>query len=115
MTAHPVAPYLPPGLQTASGSADPPRRPRVWRLVVGCLLVIALSATTTVVLVKGEIGTLARDLRFHKALKLTSGSLAQAGFGDPQTILLIGNDQRKHTTTTPVLPHSNEMLLVRID
>jgi LCP family protein required for cell wall assembly len=42
-------------------------------------------------------------------------SLAPVGFGDPQTILLIGNDQRAHTTTTPVLPHSNEMLLVRID
>jgi len=41
--------------------------------------------------------------------------LAKAGFGDPETILLVGNDQRAHTTTTPVLPHSNEMLLVRFD
>jgi LCP family protein required for cell wall assembly len=46
---------------------------------------------------------------------VSSGSLAPVGFGDPQTLLLIGNDQRNHTTTTPVLPHSNEMLLVRID
>jgi polyisoprenyl-teichoic acid--peptidoglycan teichoic acid transferase len=87
----------------------------VWRIVVGCLLVVALSAAATVVLVKREIRTLARDLSFHKPLNLSSGSLAPAGFGDPQTILLIGNDQRAHTTTTPVLPHSNEMLLVRID
>ena len=64
---------------------------------------------------KGEIRTLAKDLRFHKAIKLSSGALAPAGFGDAQTILLVGNDQRNHTTTTPVLPHSNEMLLVRID
>lgn len=65
--------------------------------------------------IKGEIKTLASALGQNKALPLGSGSLASAGFGDPQTILLVGNDQRKHTTTTPVLPHSNEMLLVRID
>ncbi len=91
------------------------RRPRIWRLLLGCLLVVALSAGATVVLIKGEIRTLAKDLRFHKAIKLSSGALAPAGFGDAQTILLVGNDQRNHTTTTPVLPHSNEMLLVRID
>jgi polyisoprenyl-teichoic acid--peptidoglycan teichoic acid transferase len=76
---------------------------------------VALSAGATVVLIKGEIRTIAKDLRFHKAIKLSSGALAPAGFGDPQTILLVGNDQRNHTTTAPVLPHSNEMLLVRID
>jgi polyisoprenyl-teichoic acid--peptidoglycan teichoic acid transferase len=84
-------------------------------MLVGCLLVVALSATTTVMFIKGEIKTLASDLSANKAIKLSSGALASAGFGDPQTILLVGNDQRKHTTTTPVLPHSNEMLLVRID
>jgi LCP family protein required for cell wall assembly len=83
--------------------------------VVGCLLVVALSAAGTLVMIRGELGTLARDLSFNKAVDVSSGSLAPVGFGDPQTILLIGNDQRKHTTTTPVLPHANEMLLVRID
>ncbi len=83
--------------------------------MVGCLLVVALSATATIVVIKGEIGTLAKDLSFNKAVNVSPGSLAPAGLGAPQTILLIGNDQRKHTTTTPVLPHSNEMLLVRID
>lgn len=79
------------------------------------MLVVALSAGATVALIKGEIKTIAKDLRFHKAITLSPGVLAPAGFGDTQTILLVGNDQRKHTTTTPVLPHSNEMLLVRID
>jgi LCP family protein required for cell wall assembly len=83
--------------------------------VVGCLLVVAFSATATVVVIKSEIGRLASDLSFNKAVKVSRGSLAPAGYGAPQTTLLIGNDQRKHTTTTPVLPHSNEMLLVRID
>ncbi len=84
-------------------------------MVTACMLMIGLSATTTVVAIKGEIRTLATDLSFHKAIPLSTHDLAPAGFGDPQTILLIGNDQRDHTTTTPVLPHSNEMLLVRID
>lgn len=83
--------------------------------MVGCLLVAVASAATTVVFIQGEFGTLASDLSFNKAIKVSSRSLAPVGFGDPQTILLIGNDQRKHTTTQPVLPHSNEMLLVRID
>jgi LCP family protein required for cell wall assembly len=83
--------------------------------VAGCLLVVALTAATTVVFIKGEIKTLASDLASNKAIKVSPRSLSPVGFGDPQTILLIGNDQRNHTTTTPVLPHSNEMLLVRID
>jgi polyisoprenyl-teichoic acid--peptidoglycan teichoic acid transferase len=112
----PTPPHLGPPVRAP---ADPPpapgRRPRIWRLLLGCVLVVGLSAGATVVLIKGEIKTIAKDLRFHKAIKLPSGTLAPAGFGDTQTILLVGNDQRKHTTTTPVLPHSNEMLLVRID
>jgi polyisoprenyl-teichoic acid--peptidoglycan teichoic acid transferase len=112
----PTRPGLPPG--PIPPSEPPPsfrRRPRIWRLLLGCLLVVSLSAGATVVLIKGEIRTLAKDLRFHRAIKLSSGTLAPAGFGDPETILLVGNDQRNHTTTSPVLPHSNEMLLVRID
>jgi LCP family protein required for cell wall assembly len=120
-TAAPPAPRAPepdapPGrLALFDLPLDPPRRRRVWRIVLGCLLVVALSATATIVVIKGEIGTLATDLSFNKAVNVSPGSLAPAGYGAPQTILLIGNDQRKHTTTTPVLPHSNEMLLVRID
>jgi LCP family protein required for cell wall assembly len=109
------SPYLRGQLPPSDPPPDAPRLPSVWRIVVGCLLVIAISAATTVVFIKDEIGTLASDLSFNKAINVPSHSLAPVGFGDPQTILLIGNDQRNHTTTTPVLPHSNEMLLVRID
>ena len=42
---------------------------------------VALSAGATVVLIKGEIKTIAKDLHFHKAIKLSSGVLAPAGFG----------------------------------
>src|SRR5450755_1298193 len=109
------SPYLPGQLPPSDPPPDAPHRPSAWRIVVGCLLVVALSAATTVVFIKDEIKTLASALSFHRAIQLSPRSLAPVGFGDPQTILLIGNDQRNHTTTTPVLPHSNEMLLVRID
>src|SRR5579863_7506584 len=108
--APPGAPPRPGPGTSAIPPADPPpspdRRPRIWRLLLGCVLVVALSAGATVVLIKGEIKTIAKDLRFHKAITLSPGVLAPAGFGDAQTILLVGNDQRNHTTTTPVLPHS---------
>ncbi len=38
--------------------------------------------------------------------------------GQPETLLLVGNDERKAPKSNPsgaVLPHSNEMLLVRVD
>ncbi len=60
--------------------------------MVAYLLMVVLSAVTTVVVVKIEIGTLAGDLSFHKAIQVSSRSLAPVGFGDPHTILLIGND-----------------------
>jgi hypothetical protein len=85
------SPYLPGQLPPPDPPPDAPRRPSVWRIVVGCLLVIALSAATTVVFIKDEIGTLARDLSFNKAINVPLRSLAPVGFGDPQTILLIGN------------------------
>jgi LCP family protein required for cell wall assembly len=111
----PNSPQWPPGRLPSEPPPDPKRRRFLWRVLAGCLVVVAFSAAVTVMFVKSEIGTLATDLSFHKAIAVSPHSLAPAGFGDPETILLIGNDQRKHTTTEPVLPHSNEMLLVRID
>ena len=73
------------------------------------------SAATTAVIGLGQIHKLRDALSQNPSLALASGALKPAGFGDAQTLLLVGNDQRAHTTTTPVLPHSNEMLLVRID
>ncbi len=86
-----------------------------WRVLGATVVVLVASAITTTVFVRGQINQLAHALGSNKSLVLKSGTLAPAGFGGPETLLLIGNDQRKHTTTTPVLPHANEMLLVRID
>src|SRR5205814_4132276 len=51
------------------------------------------------------------------ALRVAPGSLASGGWGDPQTMLLVGDDQRSLTKYYHVaVPHlANEMLLVRLD
>ncbi len=112
-TAPPTGPGRPP-----PPSGHPPLEPeraRPWRrIVLGCLIVLLCAAGASAKFVSGEVETLRSDLSINPSLHV-GNSLAPAAFGGPQTLLLVGNDQRKHTTTTPVLPHANEMLLVRID
>ena len=84
-------------------------------MLLGCLIVLACAAGTSAVFWSGELDTLKTYLSINPSLKVGAGTLAPTGFGGAQTVLLVGNDQRKHTTTSPVLPHSNEMLLVRLD
>ncbi len=120
VSAPPRPPEAPP--PNAAPAAGPPSGPSpapsrsgiVWRVVLGCLIVLLCSGGAAAVFALGELHTLRDDLKINPSLD-TGSSLAPAGFGDPQTLLLVGNDQRKHTTTSPVLPHSNEMLLVRFD
>jgi LCP family protein required for cell wall assembly len=82
------------------------------------VLLCAAGASATFVL--EQVHTLRNDLSQNHALHIGSGSLAGAGWGDPETLLLVGDDQRTLTGafkdySHAVLPHSNEMLLVRID
>lgn len=105
----------PPGGPTTGGpSPELPRKRIVLRVVIACVIVFLCAAGTAAVGALGELNTLRDDLSINPSLKV-GNSLASAGFGDAQTLLLVGNDQRNHTTTAPVLPHSNEMLLVRFD
>jgi LCP family protein required for cell wall assembly len=69
---------------------------------------------TSAVFWSGEVGTLKRALNLNPTLQV-GGGLTPSSFGGPENLLLVGNDQRKRTTTTPVPPHSNEMLLVHFD
>jgi LCP family protein required for cell wall assembly len=93
------------------------RRPSAKRILLGALAVLALSAAAGAVLFLGQIITLRDALSQNPSLVVGEHSLATAGFGDPQTLLLVGDDQRALTKYyhRAVLPHSNEMLLVRID
>ncbi|HEX3976096.1 MAG TPA: LCP family protein [Solirubrobacteraceae bacterium] len=97
------------------------RRPHIaLPLVLGCLVVLLCAAGASATFVLEQVHTLRNDLSQNHALHIGSGSLAGAGWGDPETLLLVGDDQRTLTGafkdySHAVLPHSNEMLLVRID
>jgi LCP family protein required for cell wall assembly len=99
---------------------EPPRR-RWWlakRVLLGGLGVVLLSAGATAVLALSEVNKVVEALRQSKQVKLAPNLLAPTSRGAPETLLLVGNDQRPPPKNNPfgrVLPHSNEMLLVRID
>jgi LCP family protein required for cell wall assembly len=84
-------------------------------MVLGCFIALLAAAGAAAVFTLEEVHTLRDAINQQAPIKISAKALANAGWGDPQTLLLVGNDERKHTTTTPVLPHSNEMLLVRLD
>src|SRR5947209_3974025 len=95
------------------------RAVRRHRLVVGCAIALLCGAGIGAAFVLGQVLTLKDALSQNTALA-TGGSLASAGYGDAETLLLVGDDQRSLTGefkhySRAVLPHSNEMLLVRID
>jgi polyisoprenyl-teichoic acid--peptidoglycan teichoic acid transferase len=88
------------------------------RLLLGALGVVLFAAAGTYVLIRNEVSSVVSALDQNKAVKVTSKVLVPTGTGEPETLLLVGNDERKAPKNDPtgaVLPHSNEMLLVRID
>jgi polyisoprenyl-teichoic acid--peptidoglycan teichoic acid transferase len=99
---------------------EPPRRP--WSLARRVLLagvgVVLLSGGATAVLALNELDKVVEALGQNKAVKLSARVLAPTSRGGPETLLLVGDDRRPPPKSNPggfVLPHSNEMLLVRID
>jgi LCP family protein required for cell wall assembly len=100
--------------------SEPPRR--AWwmakRVLVAAVGIVALSGAATYVLARNEVGKVVEALGQSKAVKVAPKVLAPTSKGAPETLLLVGNDQRPPPKDNPfgsVLPHSNEMLLVRID
>jgi polyisoprenyl-teichoic acid--peptidoglycan teichoic acid transferase len=99
---------------------EPPRRP--WwmakRVMLAAIGIVLLTGTATYVVALGEVHKVVEALGQTKAVKVASTVLLPTSKGAPQTLLLVGNDQRPPPKDNPfgsVLPHSNEMLLVRID
>ena len=99
---------------------EPPRRP--WwmakRVLLGAVGVVLLSGAASAVLARNEVSKVVAALRQNKPVKVAASILPQAASGAPETLLLVGNDERPPPKSNPggaVLPHSNEMLLVRID
>ncbi len=91
--------------------------PYGWRALLGCLIVLAAAAGTAAVAVLEQVHTLVQDISVNKPLKVTPKVLAHASFGQPETLLMIGDDTRSvykyYNAYVPNL--ANEMLLVRID
>ncbi|HXB65568.1 MAG TPA: LCP family protein [Solirubrobacteraceae bacterium] len=109
--ATPPLPPIPP---------EPPRRP--WwlagRVLAGGLGIVLLVGAASALLARNEVSKVVAALRQNKAVKVSSDILPAAASGAPETLLLVGNDERPPPKSNPygeVLPHSNEMLLVRID
>src|SRR5208282_5999979 len=79
---------------------------------------VLVTAGATVAIAHNEVSGLVAALDQNKAVHLAPGVLAPTSRGAPETLLLVGNDERPPPADNPsgaVLPHSNEMLLVRID
>ncbi len=95
---------------------DPPRRPPVRRLVLGCLIAFLAAAGTGAVFVLEQVNNITDALNQNKSLNV-GNQLASAGYGSAQTLLLVGDDTRKvfkyYRGFVPDL--ANEMLLVRLD
>jgi LCP family protein required for cell wall assembly len=85
-------------------------------MLIACAIVVLCSAGGTAVFVVEQVHNLRDALKQNGALN-TGSTLASAGWGDPQTLLLVGDDQRSLTQYYHrAVPHlANEMLLVRID
>jgi len=88
------------------------------RVALGGLGVVLISAAATAVLALNELDKVVEALGQNRAVKLAPTVLAPTSRGGPETLLLVGDDRRPPPKSNPggfVLPHSNEMLLVRID
>lgn len=88
------------------------------RVLLAALGVIAVSGGATYAIARNEVSKVVEALGQNKAVKVAPKVLAPTSKGEPETLLLIGNDERPPPKDNPegaVLPHSNEMLLVRID
>jgi polyisoprenyl-teichoic acid--peptidoglycan teichoic acid transferase len=105
-----------PALAQEWSAPEPPKRVAlgILRMLLGALLVALLAGGATAVFARGEVEKLVETVG-QKHIKIEPKVLAPTYEGGPQTLLLVGNDERRRTTTSPVVPHSNEMLLVRID
>jgi LCP family protein required for cell wall assembly len=122
-----LSPTLPPPGGTPPGFTPPGPMPpepprRGWwmarRLLLGALGIVLFAGAGTYVLIRNEVSSVVSALGQNKAVKVAPKVLVPTGSGEPETLLLVGNDERKAPKDNAggaVLPHSNEMLLVRID
>jgi polyisoprenyl-teichoic acid--peptidoglycan teichoic acid transferase len=104
----------------AAIASEPPRR-GWWmtrRFLAAAVSIVLISGGATATVALNEVGKVVDALAQNKPVKIAPKVLAPTSKGTPETLLLVGNDQRPAPKDNPngfVIPHSNEMLLVRID
>ena len=85
--------------------------------MIGALIVILCAGGATAVFVVEQVHSLSDALKQNGSLNIAPNVLASAGFGQPETLLLVGDDTRRgfkyYRGYVPNL--ANEMLLVRLD
>jgi LCP family protein required for cell wall assembly len=92
----------------------------IWkRYALGALLILAAAATATSVAAFSVVNDVVTVLRHGHPITGLDKVLAQADSGAPQTILLIGSDQRAKTSQDAKIngtsARSDTMMLVRLD
>jgi polyisoprenyl-teichoic acid--peptidoglycan teichoic acid transferase len=92
----------------------------IWkRYFVGALLIVAAAATATSVAAFSVVNDVVTVLRHGHPITGLDRVLAQADSGAPQTILLIGSDQRAKSSQDSKIngpsARSDTMMLVRLD
>ncbi|MFZ1925564.1 MAG: LCP family protein [Solirubrobacteraceae bacterium] len=82
------------------------------------ICIVALAGGATYMVIRNEVNKVVKALGQNTPVTVAPKVLIPTSTGQPETLLLVGNDERKAPKSNPlgaVLPHSNEMLLVRVD
>ena len=115
-------PPLPPSGGAPPGSMPPEPPRRIWwmarRVLLAAVGIVLIAGGATYAIARNEVSKVVEALDQNKPVRVAPKVLAPTSKGAPETLLLIGNDERPPPKDNPggaVLPHSNEMLLVRID
>jgi polyisoprenyl-teichoic acid--peptidoglycan teichoic acid transferase len=92
-------------------------RPGLWkRLLIGGFLVVFAAAAATSVAAFHEVDKIVNALELNPELKLGKNALATTDPGQPQTILILGSDQRpKNNVEGGSGARSDTIMLVRLN
>ena len=103
----PPAAAPPPGGPPTAEPPEPRRGGIVWRIVLGCRSCSSRAPRRPPCSCSGGAQATRRAEPEQRVSRWRQASSRRAGLGgDPQTMLLVGNDQRTHTTTSRCCPHS---------
>src|SRR5215217_2110130 len=92
-------------------------RPGLWkRLLIGSFLCIFAAAAATAVAAFHEVDKIVNALEVNPELKLGKDTLASTDPGEPQTLLILGSDQRpKNNVEGGSGARSDTIMLVRLN